>query len=44
MRCGALGKETETGNVRAALGRLKASGHVVHRDRGVVMWRRDKEN
>ena len=44
MRCGALGKETETANVRAALARLKASGHVVYRDKGVVMWRRNKEN
>ena len=44
MRCGALGKETETANVQAALARLKASGHVVHRDKGVVMWRRNKEN
>lgn len=44
MRCGALGKETETANVQAALARLKASGHVVYRDKGVVMWRRNKEN
>lgn len=44
MRCGALGKETETANVQAALGRLKVSGHVVYRDKGVVMWRRNKEN
>ena len=44
MRCGVLGKETETSNVRAALERLKASGHVIHRDKGVVMWRRAKES
>ena len=43
MRCGVLGKETATANVREALGRMKVSGHVVYRDRGVVMWRRNKE-
>lgn len=43
MHCGALGKDTETSNVQAALARLKESGHVVKRDKGVVLWRRNKE-
>mgnify|MGYP000946341403 CR=1 FL=1 len=43
MHCGALGNQTATENVKGALERLKASGHVIHRPHGVIMWRRNKE-
>ena len=43
MHCGALGNQTATENVKGALERLKASGHVIHRPHGVIMWRRNKK-
>lgn len=44
MHCGVLGKEPDASNVQVALARMKASGHVLQRNPGVAMWRRNKEN
>lgn len=40
---GVLGKGPEQTNVRERLEALRASGHVSHRNRGVSLWRREKE-
>lgn len=41
---GVLGKEPECTNVRACLERLRESKHVIHKNHGVSLWRRNRGN
>lgn len=40
---GVLGKEPECTDAKSALERLRASKHVIHKNHGVSLWRRNKE-
>jgi len=44
MHCRALGKESETASVRESMSRMLESGHILKRDKGLVMYRRNKES